>query len=607
MQNVKKQTGIIIGIAAGIIFALILIIGFSFDYYFDLNDDVLMKDILSGSYTGAPAGRNIQMLYAVSALISLFYRLFKGADVYGIFLCLCQYGCLFLILVRTLRMVKERKNKVIAAMVEILLIVSCLLSHLIYVQYTFTVSMLAGTAAFLLLTGSVCPREPAAKNHAAGRTFPFSANAVLVCFLVWLGFLVRSEMMLLMLPFLGLAWLFRLSREADRVRRYLCLAAVLFAGLLIGQGTNSLAYHSAKWQEFTALFDARTQLYDYETIPPYEGNETFYNSIGLDESEVALLFNYNFGLDEEIDAARMEQIADYAKSIHEETPMLQRIKSAASEYVYRLHHFGYQEGFEYPQTDAPWNLLLLLFYISVLTILIQNSNFKGLLGIAALFLGRSALWMYILVGERDPIRVTHGLMFTEMCILGGLAVVQMTEGLQGAGKTVNAHQGESRIFFFRKVLFTGIFLLTAASYCPNAVTVAATEAQTREETNRSYDTLYSYIAAHPDTFYWIDVYTSVSYSEKMFGQTDNSLDNYDVLGGWACKSPLQTEKMKAFGFTGISDSLLTDKVLLVIRTEDSTDWLKAYYNDKGIEVTLQTVDTVGDSYAVVQVTAQDAS
>ena len=63
-----------------------LTVGLLFDFYFDLNDDVLMKDILSGAYTGTPAGHNIQMLYPVSALISLFYRLFRGADWYGIFL-----------------------------------------------------------------------------------------------------------------------------------------------------------------------------------------------------------------------------------------------------------------------------------------------------------------------------------------------------------------------------------------------------------------------------------------------------------------------------------------------------------------------------------------
>ena len=66
-----------------------------FDYYYDLNDDVLMKDILAGVYTGTPEGHNIQMLWLVSAFISLFYRMIGTLPWYGLFLCLCHFGSLF--------------------------------------------------------------------------------------------------------------------------------------------------------------------------------------------------------------------------------------------------------------------------------------------------------------------------------------------------------------------------------------------------------------------------------------------------------------------------------------------------------------------------------
>ena len=68
-----------------------------YDYYFDLNDDVLMKDILAGVYTGTPEGHNIQMLWLVSAFISVFYRIIRGLPWYGLFLCACHYGSLFLV------------------------------------------------------------------------------------------------------------------------------------------------------------------------------------------------------------------------------------------------------------------------------------------------------------------------------------------------------------------------------------------------------------------------------------------------------------------------------------------------------------------------------
>ena len=77
--------------SAAVAFLVMLFNAIGGDYFFDLNDDVLMKDILSGAYTGVPEGHNIQMLYPISALISVFYRVFRAPDWYGIFLCFLQF------------------------------------------------------------------------------------------------------------------------------------------------------------------------------------------------------------------------------------------------------------------------------------------------------------------------------------------------------------------------------------------------------------------------------------------------------------------------------------------------------------------------------------
>lgn len=72
-------------ILTGLFLLLLLVfVGVRYDYYFDLNDDVLMKDILAGVYTGAPESRNIQMRWPISALISLLYRIAGTLPWYGI-------------------------------------------------------------------------------------------------------------------------------------------------------------------------------------------------------------------------------------------------------------------------------------------------------------------------------------------------------------------------------------------------------------------------------------------------------------------------------------------------------------------------------------------
>ncbi len=606
MQSSKKRTLLNICIAAGITAVIMLLIAVLFDYYFDLNDDVFMKNILSGNYTGVPEGHNIQMLYPISALISLIYRLFRGIDVYGIFLCACQFACVFMILVRIMSKCNSKMNKAISAASMVIFVIGCLLGHLVYVQYTFTVAMLAATAAFLVITGD-------------GRR-----NRICVCVIIWLSFLIRSEMLLLMLPMAGMAWLYRFVAEAGKravserkeVRKvYLRWAIVLFAGLLLCKGVDKLAYSSSNWSEFVDLFDARTELYDYQSIPPYEGNEDFYDSIGLDASEVELFFNYNYGLDNEIDAEIMDKVAAYAKSIKEETPMISRIRQALYLYVYRLHHFGFQKEYQYPMTDAPWNLIILILYLGIaieaFMVLLSARNKErdnrdkirkdgvGILAfLALLFIVRSLLWMYIIVGERDPIRITHGLMIMEISVL--ISVLLNRLKAQGTSKY--------------KIVTIMLVVMTSFIYIPNTLSITRLEAENRKVYNEKFNEFYSYVKADTDSFYWMDLYTSVSYtsqaytsysySEKMFEGVDNSIDNFDTLGGWACKSPLQIKKMEKYGLTDIQSSLLQDNVYFVITDENSTDFLVAYYNSKGYDITLEDVDLVAGKFRIIKVIAK---
>ena len=53
-------------LAAGFVILIAVVIGIAFDYYYHLNDDMLMKDLTSGMYTGRPEGYNIQMLFPIT-------------------------------------------------------------------------------------------------------------------------------------------------------------------------------------------------------------------------------------------------------------------------------------------------------------------------------------------------------------------------------------------------------------------------------------------------------------------------------------------------------------------------------------------------------------
>ena len=591
--------------------AVMVFAGFFGDYYFDLNDDVLMKDILSGAYTGIPAGHNIQMLYPVSAFIALLYRAFRALDWYGIFLCACQYLCVFIIFYRSMELCRDILLKCEVGAMELLFMLGAVGAHLLFVQYTFICGFLSATAIFLIVS------RDSSKEQENGSCFLHFALPV---FLIFLAYLIRSEMLLLTLPMVGVGilakwWLTRAMLE-DRqegsifVSAYgkrkklftdyvkLCLA--LIACLAVATIAHRAAYSSGEWKEFDNLFNARTELYDFQYIPDYAENKAFYDGIGLDESEQKLLINYNFGIDDEINADTLWAVAEYADRLRtDEIPLPQQLINAIPLYLYRLRHVSQQNGYQYPMTDFPWNIITGVLYLGVIFLYLfsreKEKKLPVVLNLILLFACRSSLWLYIIVRGRDPVRITHPMYLVEIMILLGLIL--------------------SRAAGNRKNVFIPVVIaaLVAAFAVPNQVDVIAGEMKERDLMRQHYGALYTYFDDNRDSFYFIDVYTGVnvadaidyseeSFSEKMFENVDNSESNHDLMGGWASKSPLYYRKLANNGFANMETALMQDNVYMVQLVTRDTDWLKDYYKDKGTEVDIQQVDLVAGVFAIYSIT-----
>ncbi len=571
-----------------------LCVGICFDYYYDLNDDVLMKDILAGVYTGEPEGHNIQMHWPISALISLFYRVAGGLPWYGLFLCFCHFGCIFLIIRRAVCLCGKHFGKVFAALCFGGFFGSFFLEHLVYAQYTVTCTLLAATASFLFYTtkSELSPMLFIKKN----------IPAVL---LVWTAYLIRSEMLLLVLPMICVAGVAKWSGEKggytqetvfagsegagngrriltkENVIKYFGTFGLILLGILLGQAVHMLAYGSSEWKAFTEFFDNRTELYDFQKPPVYEGNEEFYERIGITESERILFDNYNFGLDDEIDEAMVGEIALYAGQLRKETtPFLGNLAAKLKAYGYRFFHGPGAAG-----SDYPWNYLVILGYLAVILMAVTKDIWGAFFRLALLFFVRSGLWMYILWGERDPVRITHSLYLMEITILAAMAFGQWKE-IRDEGRKK-----------WSGALTLAAFSLLILSVLPASVRQVGAEQDRRREVNAPYQELYSYLSGRENqgNFYLIDVYSSVAYSEKMFEEVDNSLDNYDIMGGWACKSPLWKKKLAAFDIESMEQALKDrGNVYFVRKKSEDMDWLPAYYEGHGTPIETKLVKQMAD-------------
>ena len=593
----KKHENCILALAA--VLGMMLFVGLRFDYYYQANDDIYIKNILSGVYTGTPESHNIQMHYPISLLLSLLYRICGNLPIYGLFLCACHYGACFLILTRAAKLMEKTQGKVLVVALLSVLFTGLLLPELVFMQYTVTCALLAGAAAFRFYT---------TEKELPPRAF-IRANLSNIL-LVVLAFLVRSEMLLLLLPLICTAGLFQWGAQKpmftkENTVKYFSVIGLILAGLAVGQVIHLCAYRSTDWKTFTRFFDARTELYDYQFIPSYEENREFYESLGLSESEQTLLENYNFGLDEEITGEVLDKTAAYADALKGENfPFMERLRTAFTDYKYKLTH----------EVDYPWNILVLAAYALLILLAWKNKSYSYIWKLPFLFGIRTGLWMYMILGNRYPERITHSLYFMEFVILGVLLLEQCRKEREEAqkrfAKAAPLLRGwQSASFTILVVLIFAILGTQSLTYHVDRV---EQESERRDYANREIRALDAYCRQNPDNFYFVDVYSAVSctdfvmsteaieYSEKAFAQVDNSLANYDLMGGWVVKSPLTTKKLQKFGMeaqNGISamEQGLLDRngVYVIMKTENETDWLTEYFASKrGKPVTVEPVDTI---------------
>lgn len=571
-------------------------LGLRFDYYYDLNDDVLIKDILSGVYTGEPELWSVQLLWPLGALLGGLYRLFPGTCVFGFFLWLCQAGSLYLILCCSLSYVKTTAGKALLCAAETLAMGVLLLYHLVFVQYTVTAALLMAAAVSLFVT-----RARALRGRRASAFLIGNLPSVLLAVLAWL---LRSEMMLLLLPLAGLAGLWVWSEERPVLTKrngiaYLGLFGLILAGMLAGGAVDRLACGSAEWEQFGRIFDARTQIYDFKSadLRSYASNQAFYDALGLSEAQCALLENYNFGADDAIDADVLESVAEYG--LQTEGYFAHSLSEGLWLYRERLMNnaaLGFQE--------MPYLFLEAAFVVFLLLLSVLKRGSGLIWKLASLAAVRSILWMYLILRERVPDRISHPLYFLEILLLFGLllnaletsgqetaakepawketsgqAARQKASGLAGGGWMLRRRGQLSAVCL-------SFFFIVCLCLLPQAWTKTVQEYDRRESVNQVDRKARAYYGEHPQNLYLADVQSTVEYSQKLF-EPARGLGNYDLLGGWACKSPLMEKKLAAFGYTSMGQAVAEgENVRFVGEAEASWEWLIQLLEEEGIQAEL---------------------
>lgn len=568
-----------------VITVVFLVAGLCYDFYYELNDDVVIKDILSGAFSGTPDGHTNQLLYPLGWLISIGYRLFPNIPVYPFFLLGCYGICFYLLGYRSLQFYQKLRGKLLLLLLEAGIFLSLFLWELVYVQYSVVCGILAAAACFWFYTTK--------QGLTPGEFWAANLPALL---LIWLAFLVRTEMLLLLTPFIAVMGIYHWYNEVSAHKqvywggekhkllgrifgkkngwKYIGFALAAALGCLAFGLLDYLAYTGAEWKEYREFFGARTRVYDYTWYPAYEENQDFYESIGVSREQFGLIDSYNFGLDSDIDANTLDRIASFGEKGRSQDSFPNRLKEIMQGMVLRM----------VDPKEGPYNYFVLTAYGLVIALAVLQKEKSYIWKVFLLAAAHSVSWLYLLLVDRVVSRIAHPLYVLEFLCLMAVLVKELHDR-----PLWNAER------YYRRGVLAVLFLLTIASGAVMFPRVS--EEQTiREKINEPMQAFGIYAAREKESYYYFDVYSTVYFTEKLFAPSTAKRKNYDILGGWYNRSPLQKQVVEEYTKGEedlISQALLRDNFYFVIEKVGRMDPVLQWYEAKGVILNIEETDTIG--------------
>jgi len=229
-----------------------------------------------------------------------------------------------------------------------------------------------------------------------------------------------------------------------------------------------------------------------------------------------------------------------------------------------------------------------LAYVLVVALAIGKKDLSFLWKIPMLVVFRTIPWMYVILANRVSNRISHPLDYIELIVLCGW-IFNYSRKYQEKGKWLGT-------------LCAGMLVVYALVNIPSAYANARAEMVRRDIANENILAFDEYAEQNPQNYYYMDVYSTVAFSEKMFEDVDNSQKNYDLLGGWVSGSPLQKQATRNYYKDMLSraELLLLDNFYFVIEDGRDISFLGDFYRTLGIEIEVNMVDTIaGDDTTLV--------
>lgn len=512
-------------------------------FFYSSNDDSLLTDILSGSYSGRPDAHDIYHIYPLAAVFAFLYKILPEVPWYGGGLVLTQFVCLYLVSHRCIKFARTWKGKLVSSILALSFSVVLFLSETQMIQYTMTSALLAATAIFLLVTEQ--ERRP-----------------VIVVLLYVYSCLLRFQMGLLLTPFLLTACFYRWlcsERKKKVFLYYLSVVGTIFGILAVCLFAHKFAYSDEGWKAFEEFNQVRTDIYDFGAIPPYDTNEELYRNLSVDRSEQFLLEKWSFSLSDKWDTETLDEVNQYQKELgayqYTYKYLLRSLLKVLQQYT-----FGIRSSFGIA--------MYVLSAVFVLLCVYYKKSWTLLLGAFAFIASHIVCWGYLAWRNRMPERVTNGLYLVEVAFLVGICVQIL---LQGREQKQGSERGNKLL---QRAMYGTVLILTILLFAIKFPVTGEELEQTAQEAMRN-SKVQEYCRERENRLYLLDTISFAAAKEEITG--GKRAENITICGAWAVNSPVYVQKLENhIAADSLQQGLGSGRVSFIAADDTDVHWLEDY-------------------------------
>ena len=545
-ENRRKYLALSVGIFAAVLFVLLKFVGI----HYAINDDIAFREILNGSMNGTSDAHLVFVKYILGCFFSLFYRLSSSIDWYGIISFSVIIISIFSVFLCFLDKTLDQKDFILLVLFSFVFSLITYGKDILFMQWTDTAVIAGSTGMFLVYT-----------DHGNQLW-----KKILILFMFMFSYLLRSKCFFMMLPVLFVLllnkWNFHFSLSdlqiRERINKMNCAFLAIFLGVVcISSIVERQAYRSEDWQKYRQYNSARSALWDYYGVPPYDANKAFYDSLSLDSDDVNMICMYGTNMINGLDEVKITRIADLAKEQYINShPVIDRLKDLL-------------KGYYSVVTGSDYIFLEIELVVLSVTLLLTQHNKKTNFTVMGIWMMGILMISFLIWTLRYPPRVIRGILMIQNVAL--LAMLWPFYPMLMNRRT-------AAVLLALALPFT---LLKCAKLTYSVLTLRRNDQDTLA--------LEQYVNSHSDNIFIEEA--RVEPNHQFLLSHERKALKMIPTGGWTTLAPFRQQQLDILGIKDFVQSVSNDdRIILVVNEWDDPRYLVKYLKNKGYSVHLHELE-----------------